>query len=146
MLRDSKTHREYHGKKAKKVQKIQNIECQFCDNISDENIVKSTEKFNIVKPIAPYAYWDVQGVEEHLMIVPKDHVQNFKQFNDADNLKLMKIIAEYDDKGYSVYNRGSTNIYKSVRNHLHIHIISLDQKIIKRMIYTSKPYIVRAKQ
>ena len=142
MVRDSKTHKSYHGKGAKRRSQKG---CPLCNNVRN-HILEETKNFYVVTNIYPYQYWDVQGVTGHQMIIPKKHIKSISDLKSKQRLELIDLIADYEAKGLNMYSRGDHNAYKSIPDHLHIHLIDLDQKLIKRLAYNSKPYILKAKQ
>jgi len=119
--------------------------CSLCHSV-EGRIIESTDNFLIIENGFPYDYWDGQGVVEHLLLLPKKHVKYVKDFKEKEREEFFNHIIEWEEKGYDYYARGDVNAFKSIKDHLHVHFIKLDKKLIKRMFYTDKPYILKAKQ
>ena len=126
----------------KKIAKA-NTGCGFCGFDSDkkDEVLKHYEYFWLVKNIFPYDIWDDQGVIDHLMLIPKRHIDSIGDMDNKELLEHSKIIGIYDQLGYSIYARSSSNIIKSVA-HQHTHLIKLDGKEMSFMFYNKKPYLL----
>ena len=138
MNRTRKNHRVYatYAKKAKKQ------DCDFCNfNTRDKQVVASVDDFWIINNIFPYDMWDSAGVKDHLMVVPKRHADAIGDFTAKEQTSFAKILGNYDKKGYSIYARAPGNVIKSVV-HQHTHLIALDNKPKKALIYLKKPRLV----
>lgn len=122
--------------------KSQKKECVFCA-YNDENsgIVDNTKHFWIVKNAFPYDLWDDLDVLEHLMIVPHAHTESLATLPEAAIVEYGKLLARYEDAGFSFYARAQTVITKSVP-HQHTHLIKLDNKQKKAIFYLKKPYML----
>ena len=86
----------------------------------------------IIKNIFPYDIWDDQGVLDHLMVIPKRHIESIGDFNEKELMEYSKIAGQYDKSGYSIYARSFSNSIKSIP-HQHTHFIKLDGKHIKAL-------------
>ena len=116
--------------------------CDFCAFTSDSaQVVKQYKHFWIVKNIFPYDHWDGMSVIEHLLIVPKRHVDTLSHFTDAESKEYLLLLSSYESNGYSVYARAAQNVAKSVA-HQHTHLIKMDGKRTKAMLYMRKPHMV----
>lgn len=134
---------EMHYRATKKVMK-KATGCGFCafdDDDKKNEIVEDYELFWLVKNIFPYDIWDDQGVTDHLMLVPKRHIDSVGDMNDKELLEHSRILGVYDKLGYSIYARSSGNVIKSVV-HQHTHLIKLDGKEMSFMVYNKKPYLL----
>lgn len=130
----------HYRSKRKNTKKIPG--CHFCNFDHDtkkHEVVKVYDNFWLVKNIFPYDIWDDQGVEHHMLIVPKRHINSIGDMNEAEMLEYVEIVGLYDLEGYSVYARSSHNVVKSVV-HQHTHLLKLDSKEISFMVYNKKPY------
>lgn len=140
----NKTHKgEMHYRAVKKTRKA-NTGCGFCGFDSEGKkgeVVSSHKYFWLVNNIFSYDIWDDQGVIDHLMLVPKRHVDSLGDMNDEELLEYSKILGAYDKLGYSIYARSSGNVIKSVL-HQHTHLLKLDGKEISFMLYNKKPYLL----
>lgn len=116
--------------------------CEFCNFSADsDQVIEELSLFWIVKNTFGYDVWDGCGVEDHLMIVPKRHVDSIASFSDAESLQYMKELQKYEGLGYSIYSRSAENVTKSVA-HQHTHFIKLDNKRKKSLLYIRKPHVM----
>lgn len=89
-------------------------------------------------------YYDVfEGlkVKDHLMIVPKRHVESIDDFTKDEKLEAMDIMGSYEKQGYGMYARGLGNAHRSVQ-HQHTHLIKLDHTRPRFILYLSWPYLL----
>lgn len=89
----------------------------------------------------PYEYWDNRGVVEHLLLVPKRHVESLSELSNEEKIEAMNIMAQYEAAGYSVYWRSKTNTARSVP-HQHTHLIKVDNVSPHLAVFSQKPYFV----
>lgn len=115
--------------------------CGFCHiKKGDEQFIKSTRNFKIIRNIFGYSMWDSQKVEDHLMVVPLKHIDSLSGLSDKAALEFAKLIFSYEEKGYNVYARAPGSKLKSVI-HQHTHLIKPKGKQKKLVLYVRKPYI-----
>lgn len=133
-------HRKNHKIYEKYTQEIRGTNCQFCDfNAQDSQVLSELKSFWIVKNIFPYDIWDTSQVSDHLMVVPKRHVDSISHFDNSEKQEYVTALAEYEKQGYSIYARAPTNVIKSVV-HQHTHLIKMDSNSIKKFIlYFRRP-------
>jgi diadenosine tetraphosphate (Ap4A) HIT family hydrolase len=116
--------------------------CSFCQNIADERIVDSNKTMNVTPNRVSYDVFEGRRVLDHLMIIPKRHVETLKDFTNQEKIDMMDIAGEYETKGYNVYARGVGSITRSVK-HQHTHLIKVQNKTkAKFLIHLQKPYIL----
>lgn len=116
--------------------------CDFCEfSEADKAVVKEYGNFWIVENSFSYDVWDNMGVTEHLMIVPKGHVESIYELNQPIVAEFGKIISDYDKLGYSFYARASENKTKSVP-HQHTHLLKFDGKKKDLFVFIRKPYLL----
>lgn len=114
--------------------------CEFCAFSSEsDQVLKELSLFWVIKNTFSYDVWDGCGVEEHLMVVPKRHIDSIGHLTDKEAKQYMEVLQEYEAQGYSIYSRAAENITKSVA-HLHTHFIKLDNKRKKALFYLRKPH------
>lgn len=113
--------------------------CPFCTVLQEEIIREYTDFFILVNTY-PYANWDMSPVKEHLMITPKKHLRSMQEFSEKEAKEYIKILTEYQSKGYSVYTR-SFSSHMSSQPHLHTHLILLKTKRNNIEFVSQKPYI-----
>lgn len=88
-----------------------------------------------------YDTFETLEVEEHLLVIPKRHLETFAEFTSQEMLDLMHIVSDYEQKGYSIYARGVGSINRSVK-HQHTHLLKLKNKKANLLFYLRKPYFV----
>lgn len=116
--------------------------CDFCKfNARNPDVIKGIGDFWIVKNIFGYDIWDSQDVNEHLMVVPKQHVKSISQLNKKQQAQYLEILNNYEDQGYSIYSRSSKNIALSIA-HKHTHFIKMKDKRKKAIFFIRKPHIL----
>lgn len=116
--------------------------CEFCSfTKKSEQVIDMSKHFWIIRNIFGYDIWDGCGVIDHLMIVPKRHVHSLSELTTIELGEYAVQLAEYEDRGYSVYSRAAENITKSVP-HQHTHFIKLDNKRKKGIFYLRKPHVM----
>lgn len=117
--------------------------CAFCalvDNPSDE-VVEDTKQCLVIVSMFGYDFWDDCGVSEHLMVIPKRHVESLAELDDAERVDYMNTIAEQQVRGYSLYARAPSSITGSVA-HQHTHLIKIDNVRKKWLIFLRKPHVL----
>lgn len=114
--------------------------CQLADNDTSQ-IISTYQHCMVIKNLFGYDVWDDHGVEEHLMIIPKRHVDSLADLSKEELADYMKILIKYEKLGYSIYARSPGNITKSVV-HQHTHLIKIDNKRKTFKIYLRRPHIL----
>lgn len=99
--------------------------------------MKDAGTFWLVANIFPYTIWDNFYVDEHLMLVPKRHIDSIGRFTDEELQTYGELLAEYEDDGYSVYGRAASNSAKSV-THQHTHLIKVSSRRVKTLIFLDR--------
>ncbi|HIH11988.1 TPA: hypothetical protein HA241_07405 [Candidatus Woesearchaeota archaeon] len=107
--------------------------CPFCEKES-ELLKRELTYFNIWLNKFSYDVWDHYEVDEHLMIIPKRHLNDFAEFSEEESREYFEILKEYSKKGYDSFTR---NIHSKIRTkkHIHTHLIKTNDKRIKKLIY-----------
>jgi len=114
--------------------------CTYCsDPTFEERTVEQTNAMRLIHIRTKYDIFEGRKVESHYMIVPKRHVESISQFTDAEKIEMMSLIGKYEIKGYNTYARGVKSISRSVA-HQHTHLIKLQEKRTKFLLYIAKPY------
>lgn len=115
-------------------------DCVFClIEREPEIIVQTTKSFYILINKYPYSYWDLQSVEEHLLIVPKKHTDTLSDLTASEAVEYVQLVGSYESQGYSVYSRAPKSPLKSVI-HQHTHLLKTVPKESRIFIYSKKPY------
>lgn len=132
MWRDRKTQKRYQEHVSKKPV---DAPCEFCIlKPGDGQVLKDIGAFWLVNNIFPYTIWDTFYVDEHLMVIPKRHVDSIGRFTDEELQAYGKLVADYEDSGYSVYGRAANNTAKSVA-HQHTHLIKISNRRVRILIF-----------
>lgn len=114
--------------------------CQFCDFVNGgEQIQRTFQHFWVVINIFPYYIWDSSRVLEHLMLVPKRHVDSIADFDHDERLEYVAIMMEYESSGYNIYSRTHASGQKSVA-HQHTHFIKIGKQISSQ-VFLNKPHV-----
>lgn len=114
--------------------------CQFCDFARGaDHIVRTFQNFWIVENLFPYHIWDSAVATEHLLLVPKRHIESISEFSHDERVEYMAITAEYESTGYNIYARSPSSGQKTVP-HQHTHFIKIGRGI-KSQLYLNKPHI-----
>lgn len=106
--------------------------CPFC--ATNEEKIYESKKYIILKNRFAYSFWDLCGVSDHLLLLPKKHVIHLKR-----DPEFCKIVDSYEKKGYNIYTRGAGSPIKTVEHH-HTHLIKPGKRKTF-MLYLKKPYI-----
>jgi len=135
-----KTYKKYAQKN--KDDKQKGTLCTFCHNITHEQKAESNDTMQVVFNRVSYDVFEGRAVLDHLMIVPKRHVESLNDFTDQEKLDLMSLAGEYEAKGYNVYARGMGSITRSVK-HQHTHLIKIKNGAKAKLIfYLQKPHFL----
>jgi diadenosine tetraphosphate (Ap4A) HIT family hydrolase len=117
--------------------------CDFCDFTENaEQVLAQHVHFWVVKNMFGYDIWDGMDVGEHLMVVPKRHIDSIGHFTPEESKEYLKIISDYEVEGYSFYGRAAQNVSKSVQ-HQHTHLIRLGSKKARALLYVRKPHYLK---
>ncbi len=116
-------------------------DCPFCRPETVERAVFSDDFVYVVPNITFYDLWEMHDVEEHVMIIPKRHVETLKDLTDEEQLAIMHIAADYESQGYCVYARGVGFSERSVA-HQHTHLIKAANTRARFSLYIKKPYVL----
>lgn len=131
--RQQKVYNRYSAKK-------QSEKCDFCEFTDDhDQVLRTFKNFWVVANKFPYVTWDGSRTGDHLMVVPKRHIESIGLFDSAEQQEFAKILAEFESKGFSIYARATQNERKSVP-HQHTHLIEVGNSI-NTQIYLRKPHL-----
>jgi len=102
------------------------IPCSFCSTDHSGLItVTNYSRMMVVRSGFPYREWDGQPVAEHLLLVPKRHIETIGKFDRTERIEFSHILLMYDRRGYNSYTRCGNNKAKSVPGHCHTHLLKL---------------------
>lgn len=112
-----------------------------CDGDPTQPIIEEDGTMYIMENRTSYDVFEGRRVLDHLMVIPKRHVEMVTDFTDQEKLDHMNIIGRYEKEGYNVYARGVGSVTRSVK-HQHTHLIKLSDKLPKGTLYIRKPYFL----
>jgi diadenosine tetraphosphate (Ap4A) HIT family hydrolase len=133
----------YHYRKTRKAyeQNKKKPGCPFCDAARREKLVYENEHLFVVHNLTKYDVWELHDVHEHLLVIPKRHVESLAELTDKEKSAVIDFIADYESRGYNVYARGVGFARRSVK-HQHTHLIKADNKHPKFSLFIKKPYVL----
>lgn len=133
-----KTVKQYRATKAKNEA---SKKCPFCVEATIEKSLYETDLSYVIRNITEYDLWESHEVVDHLMIIPKRHVESLVAMDDNERLDTMRIAAHYEAEGYNVYARGVGSATRSVA-HQHTHLIKISDKNPRVVLHVKKPYFL----
>jgi len=137
----------YRNRKEYKVYKKHTVKtqkagvCEFCKiTAGKDQFVEETKSFKVIKNIFPYTYWDYRRVIEHLMIVPKKHIDTLDDITESEAAEYLQLLGGYESRGYDVFARAPDSVSRSVP-HQHMHLIKPEKKPVRFLLYIKRPYL-----
>lgn len=118
--------------------------CAFCTRARSEEIVAENDTMYVVPNRVSYDIFEGYKVEDHLMILPKEHRTSIGDFTEGEALDYVRLVGEYEAMGYGVYARGYNSPSRSVA-HQHTHLIKISDTPARSVIYNAKPYMLIVK-
>lgn len=132
----------HYRKTIKKYNSLKRInDCAFCDANTIKNAVYENNYVYIVPNNIKYDLWELHDVIDHLLIVPKNHVENLNDLSLKERNEIMRLITKYEGEGYNVYMRETGFVKRSIK-HQHTHLIKTSNKKPRFSIFVSRPYIL----
>lgn len=114
--------------------------CDFCDfTVDSVQVEQEYEYFWLVRNMFSYDLWDNLDVLDHLMVVPKDHIESIGLLPQEALLEYAQIIAKFESDDYSLYARSMKNVSKTIP-HQHTHLLKLGKEHKKVSVFIKKPY------
>lgn len=75
------------------------VRCAFCDiNSKSPQFIKSTKSFKVIRNIFAYSIWDGQRVVDHLLLLPKAHIDSLDQLKNNQTAEFVKLLSAYEKK------------------------------------------------
>ncbi|HSW78229.1 MAG TPA: hypothetical protein VLG36_05515 [Candidatus Chromulinivoraceae bacterium] len=116
--------------------------CTFCNELTHgTKIIEEGKTMFVIPNRVSYDIFEGRKVTDHLMIIPKRHVDTFDDFTDEEALEFIRMTGAYETRGFNVYARGRGSISRSVI-HQHTHLIKTDTKRTKAIFYIRKPHFL----
>lgn len=115
--------------------------CVFCKITSKSHqFVEQSGSFKVIRNIFPYSLWDNQPVQDHLLVIPAQHTDTLADITPKAAQEFVSLISKYESRGYSLYARPPQSVMKSL-THQHTHLIKLQDRKIRGLLFIHKPYI-----
>ena len=131
----------YRATKKKYVGYPKSTTCPFCDRERPDEEIVETKHAYIMPNRVFYDVWELRTVTDHLLVIPKRHVNSLSELTSAERLDIMNLIADYEGRDYNVYARAVDSPQKSV-THQHTHLIKTDSRLGRFLIFLKKPYFL----
>lgn len=125
----------------KHIKKLKPGDCQFCElSQHSEQVFQETKSFFVVYNIFPYTTWDLRSVAEHLMVVPKRHIESISKLTAPEAVEYIDLVGSFESRGYNIYSRAAGSSIKSVP-HQHSHLIKTTGSMKRVLLYTKNSYL-----
>lgn len=140
----------HHFPKTKKKYKSLNSqsartkECAFCTTAQQENVLAENETMYVIKNRVAYDLFEGYRVSEHVMVIPRQHRLSMREFNEQEKIDFFNLAAVYETEGFCVFARGLNSPSRSV-DHQHTHLIKIQGKPVKSMLYAARPHVLIVK-
>ena len=115
--------------------------CPFCNPDTVDSAIYEDRLIYIVPNLTQYDLWELHDVKDHLLIIPKRHVNKLSGLKPEERHSIIDKAAEYEAKGYSIYARGVGFSKRSVK-HQHTHLIKVSNKKPRLAIFSQSPYFL----
>jgi diadenosine tetraphosphate (Ap4A) HIT family hydrolase len=119
------------------------VKCSLClATTSSDRIIDEGVTMVVVRNRVAYEIFEGRKTTgEHFMIVPRRHVESLAELTDDEKIEMVVIASKYESDGYNIYARAVGSAARS-QKHQHTHLIKLQEKFPKVMLYIEKPYII----
>lgn len=116
--------------------------CSFPSCEGDpEPITEENDTMLIIKNRVTYDIFEGRHVLDHLMVIPKRHIETLAEYTEQEQLDHMEMLGRYEKAGYNIYARGVGSVTRSVK-HQHTHLIKTSNIPPKGIFYIRKPYFL----
>lgn len=99
------------------------IKCPLCNEIGVREIVEDHEAVRVIKNDFPYEVFTGVPVLDHLLILPARHVRQISDLTVEESVMYWQICARYGDEGYTMLTQATRGGLRSVKDHVHTHLI-----------------------
>lgn len=113
----------------------------FCNKENLQPIIDENETMAVTPNRVKYDLFEGRRVIDHLMIIPKRHVETLSEFTARELQDFGELAGKYEAQGYNIYARAVGSVNRSVK-HQHTHLIKCDDQRHKLFIASDKPYFV----
>ena len=138
----------YHYRKTRKYYEQKNRQdksydedCSFCRSSTHEKTIDQNDTMFVVANRVSYDVFEGKGVLEHLLMVPKRHVESFEELDDQEKIDAITMMGKYETNGYNIYARAVDSTTRSVK-HQHTHLIKQEPRQASMLLYVKKPYMM----
>ncbi len=115
--------------------------CPFCSASTLEKAVYEDNFVYVVPNLTQYDLWELHDVEDHLLVIPRRHVETLAELNDKERLAVFNQAANYELLGYNIYARGVGFVKRSVK-HQHTHLIKVTNNKPRLALFLQSPYFL----
>ena len=98
------------------------IPCPFC--APDRKRIEELKTMQVLYNDYPYEYFDGRYVKEHIMIVPRRHINLFDSYTAQEHEEYWQLFVKYQLLGYASLTRPVGDTHRSVPAHLHTHLLT----------------------
>lgn len=105
------------------------------------SVAHESDLFYVINNRVAYDYFEGVPVRDHLMVIPKRHIQTIADMTNAEKIEYVTLLGEYERKDYAVFSRAVQSSIRSVA-HVHTHLLKIPGKRVSWLLYIEKPYLV----
>lgn len=131
LFRASDLHASYASVQGERKKKP---DCIFCEPPALE-VYQEAALFRVLHNIYAYYMWDQRKVEDHLMLVPKRHVDALGHLNEEEQKEWFALMTAYESRGYTSFTRPPQSAIKTVP-HLHTHLIKVGNEVLESLQFS----------
>jgi len=135
--KEVKAYRRYYRQKAS----TRREECEFCTmTAAAPQFVTESKHFKVIRNLFPYSLWDDHAVADHLLLIPKRHIDRLSDLETHEMTEFFLVLGQYEADGYNLYARAPHSIQKSIV-HQHTHLLKPAGKRKRLLFFSHKPYV-----
>lgn len=107
--------------------------CPFC-HPELELMVERGADFFVIKNKFGFDIWDMREVEDHLMLIPNEHLNDFHEFKSEIRQEYFDLLEKFSKLGYDSFTR-SAESQRRTQAHIHTHLIKTKGQPFKNLSY-----------
>jgi diadenosine tetraphosphate (Ap4A) HIT family hydrolase len=119
----------------------ENLGCPFCAGSDISGLIETTEHMLVIENHIPYDVFEGGAVENHYMVIPKQHRTRLADFTSAERQDYIDLIAKYEDADFNSYTRSTLSKTRSLE-HYHTHLLRTPSGMPKWLFYVERPYVL----
>lgn len=136
-----KEHKAYRHYYRKKKDSPRRDVCEFCTiDASAEQFISESKHFKVIQNIFPYSLWDDYGVDDHVLLIPKRHIEHLGDLKTPEMTDFFEMLRKYEDQGYNLFARAPKSKQKSIP-HQHTHLMKPSDQKTRVLFHVRKPYL-----